>query len=144
MTDARMAIDQLGVADRQWELALRASAQAPPDEGFQARVRAIGDAAEQEAAAFRLADSLGLAWRSLPNASERQLSYELRAGGPRPGPPALWERFDTAVTELWSAMGGVALGAIARSFAELSETARELADQIADIGSQPTRRRRAG
>ena len=59
-----------------------------------------------------------------------QLSYELRRGGNRPGPAELWDRFDAAVEALGTALEGVALGAIARAFAELSQVARELADAI--------------
>ena len=56
--DARLAIEQLRIADGHWEHALEASSFAPPDAGFAARLRAIADASEQEAAAFRFADSL--------------------------------------------------------------------------------------
>ena len=72
-----------------------------------------------------------------------QLSYELRRGGNRPGPPELWERFDAAVETLGSALEGVALSAIARAFAELSEIARELADEIELVYPQTAARRHA-
>jgi hypothetical protein len=126
--EPQVAIEQLRTADGRWEAALQASANAPPNDGFGARVRDIADASEQEAAAFRFADSLSLGWRSRKNAKAMQLSYELRRGANRPGPPELWERFDAAVQTLGSALEGVALSAIARAFAELSETARQLAD----------------
>ena len=61
--DAQIAIEQLRTADGRWEAALQASAEAIPNDGFAARVRDIADASEQEAAAFRYADSLGLGWR---------------------------------------------------------------------------------
>ena len=141
--DAREAIDQLRTADRRWEAALQASAQALPNDGFPGRVRDLADASEQEAAAFRLADSRGLGWRSRQNARTMQLSYELRRGGQRPGPAELWERFDAAVQALGSALEGVALGAIARAFAELSEVARELAGEIELVYSQAASRRQA-
>jgi hypothetical protein len=48
----------------------------------------------------------------------------------RCGPPELWERFDVAVATLGEALEGVALSAVARAFGELSEVARELADEI--------------
>jgi len=72
-----------------------------------------------------------------------QLSYELRRCGHRPGPNDLWERFDATVGTLGSALEGVALSAIARAFAELSEVARELAGQIELGYSQTATRRRA-
>jgi hypothetical protein len=141
--DAREAIDQLRTADRRWEAALQASAQALPNDGFPGRVRDLADASEQEAAAFRLADARGLGWRSRQNARTMQLSYELRRGGQRPGPPELWERFDAAVGALGSALEGVALSAIARAFAELSEVTRELAGEIELSYSQAATRRQA-
>jgi hypothetical protein len=128
--EAREAIEQLRTADHRWEAALQASAQAEPNDRFAGRVRDIADASEQEAAAFRLADSRGLGWRSRQNARTMHLSYELRRGGNRPGPDELWDRFDAAVEALGTALEGVALGAIARAFAELSQVARELADAI--------------
>jgi hypothetical protein len=141
--DAQVAIEQLRMADGRWEAALQASADALPNDGFAARVRDIADASEQEAAAFRYADSLGLGWRSRQNARTMQLSYELRRGGHRPGPNDLWERFDAAVGTLGSALEGVALSAIARAFAELSEIARQLASEIELVYTQTATRRRA-
>jgi hypothetical protein len=142
--DAQVAIEQLRTADGRWEAALQASANALPNDAFAARVRDIADASEQEAAAFRYADSLGLGWRSRQNARTMQLSYELRRGGNRPGPSELWEHFDAAVETLGSALEGVALSAIARAFAELSEIARQLAREIELAYPQtPPRRRKA-
>ncbi|MGI8557619.1 MAG: hypothetical protein ACR2ND_04825 [Solirubrobacteraceae bacterium] len=139
--DAQVAIEQLCTADGRWEAALQASAEALPNDGFAGRVRDIADASEQEAAAFRYANSLELGWRSRQNVRTMQLSYELRRGGTRPGPSDLWERFDAAVETLGSALEGVALSAIARAFAELSEVARELARDI-EVAYSPTATRR--
>lgn len=145
MTDeSRLAIEQLQIADGHWEQALEASSFAPPDAGFAARVRAIADASEQEAAALRFADSLGMGWRSRPNARNMHLSYELRRGGNRRGDPRLWERFDTAVATLGAAFEGVALSAISRAFAELADVARDLATEIERVDAPPAARRRAG
>jgi hypothetical protein len=151
--DAALAIDQHGVADERWETALRLSAEAPPDLELASRLRAIADAAEQQAAAFRHSDALGLGWRSQPNARGRDLSYELRADAAwrrDRGSLERWERFDVCVERLWEALEGVALGAIARAFAALSDVTRELADEIEVIdrerllGQQPSGRRAAG
>jgi hypothetical protein len=151
--DARLAIDQHGLADQRWEDALGQSAEAPPDLELAPRLRAIADAAEQQAAAFRHSDALGLGWRAQPNARGRDLSYELRAGAPwrrDRGSPELWERFDASVEQLWVALEGVALGAIARAFAALSDVTRQLADEIEVIdarglpGRVPQRGRRTG
>jgi hypothetical protein len=143
--DARVAIDQHGLADERWEAALQLSAEAPPDLGLAPRLRAIADAAEQEAAAFRHSDALGLGWRAQSNARGRDLSYELRAGASwraERGSLELWERFDTAVEQLWEALEGVALGAIARAFATLSDVTRELADEVERIDSRAIAQRR--
>src|SRR5437764_13631749 len=142
--DPRVAIDQVKLADERWSDALEASAEAPPDLDFAQRLRAIANAAEQEAAAHRHADALGLAHRPHPGARNLQPSHELRPGArSRRGPAELWERFDRAVAELGEALEGVALSAIARGFGELSEVARELADEIERIDFPAAARRRA-
>src|ERR1035441_6556322 len=119
--DPQVAIEQLRTADGRWEAALQASANALPNDGFGARVRDIADACEQEAAAFRFADSLGLGWRSRHNAKAMQLSYELRRGANRPGPPELWARFDAAAHTHGSALERLAPTAIARGIASLPD-----------------------
>ena len=147
MTDAdpRVALEQVQLADQRWGDALDASVEAPPDDGFAQRVRAIANAAEQEAAALRHADMLGLAHRPHPGARNMQLSHELRPGArSRRGPVELWERFDDAVADLGEALEGVALSAIARAFGELSDVARELATEIERLDSRAAARRRAG
>ena len=141
--DPRVAIEQVQLADQRWSQALEASEQAPPDLGFAQRLRAIANAAEQEAAALRHADLLGLAHRPHPGARNMQLSHELRPGtSSRRGPPELWTQFDQAVADLGEALEGVALSAIARAFGELSEVARELATEI-ERTDFPAARRRA-
>lgn len=142
--DPRVAVEQVQLADVRWSEALEASAEAPPDDGFADRVRAIANAAEQEAAALRYADLVGLGKRPYPKARNMSLSYELRPGArSRRGSPELWERFDDAVAELGDAFEGVALSAVARAFGELSEVARELAADIDRIDSPVPARRRA-
>ena len=131
--DAAVAIEQHGFAAQRWKGALALSAEAPPDLGLASRLRAIADAAEQQAAAFRHSDALGLGWRAQTSARGRYLSYELRAGAAwrrERGSAELWERFDAAVEQLWTALEGVALGAVARAFTAVSDVTRELADEI--------------
>jgi hypothetical protein len=143
--DPRLALEQVQLADVRWSEALQASIDAPPDLGFAQRIRAIANAAEQEAAAVRYADRIGLGQRPRPGASNMQLSHELRSGArSRRGPPELWERFDQAVADLGEALEGVALSAVARAFGELSEVARVLAAEVERIDSPATVRRRAG
>lgn len=104
-------------------------------------MRAVADAAEQEAAALRRADTVGFGWQSVPAADRMSLSYELRpASNARRGSPELWERFDDAVQRLGAALAGVAPSAVARGFHELSEIARELADDIAALDSRSSQR----
>jgi len=145
-SDPRVALEQVQLADERWGEALEASVEAPPDHGFAQRVRAIANAAEQEAAALRHADQLGLGHRPHAGARNMQLSHELRPGArSRPGPVDWWERFDAVVAELGEALEGVALSAIARAFGELSEVARDLAREIERLDSQAAvSRRRAG
>jgi hypothetical protein len=142
--DPRLAVEQVQLADERWGQALEASAEAPPDLSFAQRVRAIANAAEQEAAALRYADRLGLGKRPYAGGRNMWLSYELRPGSrSRRGPPELWERFDQAVADLGEAFEGVALSAVARAFGELSEVARELAAEIERMDSPAPVRRRA-
>ena len=140
VVDPRVAVDQVRVADRFWKAALEASELAPPDPGFAGRVRAIADASEQEAAALRLADSSGVGWSPVADARRMRLSYELRPDANRPGPPELWSDFDAAVERLGVAMEGVAVSAVARAFAALSEVAREIAGEL-EGAYAPARRR---
>ena len=142
--DPRVALEQVKLADVRWGEALEASVEAPPDLGFGQRVRAIAKAAEQEAAALRHADLMGLAFRPHSGARNMQLSHELRPGAQsRRGPQELWERFDAAVAELGEALEGVALSAIARAFGELSEIAFALSAEIERLDSPTVARRRA-
>jgi hypothetical protein len=143
-SDPRVAVEQVQLADVRWGEALEASVEAPPDLAFGQRVRAIAKAAEQEAAALRHADLVGLAFRPHPGARNMQLSHELRPGArSRRGPPELWERFDAAVAELGDALEGVALSAVARAFGDLSDAAFELAAEIERTDTQVAARRRA-
>jgi excisionase family DNA binding protein len=131
----RDAIDLVRMADRGWESALTASELAPPDPGFALRVRAIADAAEREGSALlNAAVNVGLRWSSRPGARGMRLSHELRAGGNRPGPPALWERFDAAIERLGIAMEGTELSAVAYAFSELSAVLWLIADELESAG----------
>lgn len=139
--DAQTALEQMLTADALWAAALDETTDPPPDLGFARRVRWVADAAEQEAAALRRADEVGLGWRTMPEARRMTLSYELRPQSKsRRGAAQLWERFDCAVERLGDALAGVAPGAVARGFSDLSEVARELADDIELLDSQSSRR----
>ena len=128
--DRARALEAIRIADRRWTEALDSSEFAPPDPRFPDRVRMIADAAEQEAAALQLAHDAGLGWRPMPDRRPMRISHEMRPGGNRPGQPELWQRFDRAVERLGVAMAGVAPSAVARAYGELSEVAREIADEL--------------
>ena len=100
-------IEELQLADELWERAQDASENAPPDPDFPRRLRALADACERQAAALSRAGATeGFAWTPLADRRYMALSHELRPGGNRPGPPALWAEFDRAVQRLGIAMGG--------------------------------------
>jgi hypothetical protein len=90
------AKEQLELAEGRWESAIGEHAQPPPDAGFARRLRALGDAAAQEQAAYRYAAKEGFGWRPgpawLPPRELRPASWRgsLAAAG-------VWERFDFAV-----------------------------------------------
>jgi hypothetical protein len=65
----RVCMQHVRLADERWRDALDASCEAPPDRAFALRVRAIANAAEQEAAALRGADLAALAFRPFPGAA---------------------------------------------------------------------------
>lgn len=137
----RTAIERVQLADRRWTAALQATQLAPPAPGFASRVRDLADAAEQEAAALQHADEVGLGWTPAPNQQGMIISNELRPSANRPGPAELWESFDAAVRRLGVAQEGVAMSAVARGFADLSEAARAIADELdADDAGASTRK----
>lgn len=128
----------LGMAETEWRRALSSSAMAPPDPYFVFRVRRIAEAAARKAAALRNLESEEPAewWQrqsALPGGS---LSYELRPGGNRPGPAALWAEFDRAVEALSVAMGEHSISAEIGALERLSLVLQEIADVLTD-GSYP-------
>ena len=132
----------LGVTETEWRDALRASAMAPPDAGFVARIREIAEAAARKAAALaNLGDEEPGAWwqrqSGLPNGV---LSYELRPGGRRPGPAGLWARLDATVEQLGVAMGEHSAPAERLALEQLSLVLHEIADALLahDVDTGPT------
>jgi hypothetical protein len=65
------------------------------------------------------------------------LSYELRPGGNRPGPAALWARVDTAVEQLSGAMESHSSLAEQHALEELSLVLHEIADALTDRSVYP-------
>jgi len=145
MADRQAIVNIVRIADQRWADAVHASDYAPPDAGFAARVRALADAAEQQAAALKRADAAGVSWTPNPNGRRIHISHEVRPGGNRPGKRELWDQFDDAFRSLGVAMEGVAISAVARSFAELSDAARAIADDLSrQVAASETPRSAAG
>lgn len=120
-------VERMMSAGQNWESALDAHALAPPDAGFPRRLRALSEAAAEQAAAFDLAAEGGLGWRSRSIEGEFALAPELTPGMTRPGPSELWERFDNATAALAAALAGTSPAALAAAFRELSDVAGLLA-----------------
>ncbi|MGO9971917.1 MAG: helix-turn-helix domain-containing protein [Solirubrobacteraceae bacterium] len=123
--------DWLGVAEWEWLAALQTSRMAPPDVWFAGRLRQIADAAASKAGALGLFDDdEEMRWEGEPIAEDFTLSYELRPGGNRPGPPKLWQQFDRRVDRLGQAMRLARAGAIRSALEDLSLTLHDIADSL--------------
>lgn len=134
-------IEELQLADELWERAQDASENAPPDPDFPHRMRALADACEQQASALSRAGATeGFAWTPLADRRYMALSHELRPGGNRPGPPALWAEFDRAVQRLGIAMEGNLMYTVAFQYRDLSAVMHRIADVL--LGETPETRER--
>ena len=118
-------------AGTQWAEAMSAHKLAPPDAGFAGRLSILAAAAAREQIAWEHAHSAGLMWRPIPGAEQAEPPYELRPGTGRRGPAELWARFDGAVAGLNAAIAGSDAATVADAFGEMAETARALADAVA-------------
>jgi hypothetical protein len=123
-------VERMMSAGQSWESALDAHALAPPDAGFPGRLRALSEAAAEQADAFELAAEGGLGWRSRTIEGEFALAPELTPGMTRPGAPELWERFDGATATLADALAGTSPAALAAAFKDLSDVAGLLAAEL--------------
>ncbi|MFZ0380107.1 MAG: hypothetical protein WCD11_06750 [Solirubrobacteraceae bacterium] len=123
-------VERMMSAGQSWESALDAHALAPPDAGFPVRLRALSDAAAEQADAFELAAEGGLGWRSRTIEGEFALAPELTPGMTRSGPAELWERFDSATAGLSAALSGTSPAALAAAFRELADVSGLLAVEL--------------
>jgi hypothetical protein len=123
-------VERMQAAGASWELALDAHALAPPDARFPTRLRALSNAAAEQATAFELAARGGLGWRSRSIQGEFHLAPELMPGMNRPGPEELWTRFDQAVAGLAVALSGSSPAGLAAAFSELSNVSGLLAGEL--------------
>jgi hypothetical protein len=124
LVSTQTAIEQLRKADERWTAAVRGL------DAYPQRLRTLAQAAEHESRALTLADLANVKWNPRPGARKLRLAYEVEKESGRPGPPALWARFDRAVKQLGVALEGESIRAIADAFSELSAITGELADAI--------------
>jgi len=134
LVSTQTAIEQLRKADDRWRAAVRGL------DTYPKRLRELAEAAEHESRALTLADLANVGWNPRPGASKLRLAYEVEEQSSRPGPPALWTRFDRAVTQLGVALEGESIKALADAFSTLSQIAGELADACEQQQSEPQRR----
>jgi hypothetical protein len=119
------AVEQLRKADERWEAALRAF------DDYPTRLRTLADAADLRSRALTLAHLANITLKPRPNADKAQLAFELSAASNRPGPKAVWQRFDQVVKDMGQALGQGDIQRTASLFDALSKIAHELADACA-------------
>jgi hypothetical protein len=129
------AVNNMNAADHTFRAALRQHRLAPPDAGFARRLKDFADACESQQIACEYAAQEGLGWEPLPPA-RRPPPPELRPDSGRRGRTQLWQTFDIAWDDLSKALEGISLPAVARAFGELTVTARQLSDAVAEEDSQ--------
>ena len=119
------------VADSEWETAITWSRQAPPDGRFTTRLKLITRAATTMAEALGRLDADDMVWwDEAPLDAESGLSYELRPGANRPGPPELWDQFDARVQELATAAEAGYAGAISAALNELTVILHDIVEEL--------------
>ena len=124
LVSTQTAIEQLRKADERWAAAVRGL------KPYAERLRELADAAEHQSRALLLSDLANVKWNPRPGARNIRLAYEVEEQSGRPGPPALWAKFDRAVKQLGVALEGEKIRAIADAFSQLSAITRELADAL--------------
>jgi excisionase family DNA binding protein len=134
LVPTQTAIEQLRRADERWAAALRGLDRYPR------RLRTLADAAEHESRALTLADLANVKWNPRPGARNLRLAYELEAASGRPGPAALWTRFDRAVRQLGVALEGEEIKPIAEAFSRIATSAGELADACDELDAATARK----
>jgi excisionase family DNA binding protein len=131
---AREGLDherELAVSDYEWDVALEQSRMAPPDARFTSRIRHIAQAARNRAGAIHEAvTDADFQWSPVEGSEGMSLSYELRPGGNRPGPPDGWDRVDRVVTRLGKALAGPSPTTAATALSDLARALDDVADAI--------------
>ena len=130
--DAAVAIDQHGLADQRWKGALALSAEAPRTSGWRRGCARSPMPPSSRPPRFAIPTRSGWDGERKP-ARAAGICHMSCVPAPRGGVSGdrrSRERFDAAVEQLWTALEGVALAAVARAFTAVSDVTRELADEI--------------
>ncbi len=110
--------------------AMMQSAYALPSPGYVDRIRAIADSCEHVAVTMLNAShAAGIRWRSKADLADG-LPYELKRGGNRPGPAAVWEEFDAAYERLAITATGTDTVAVAHGYREVGDALLSVADKL--------------
>lgn len=129
--DPLVTLRGLQDADDTWARAQHASEYAPPDADFPHRIHALANAAnEQSRALAAAAANARMKWKPTGDSRTFTISHELRQGGNRPGPSALWLEFDRCSERLGIAMEGTDLSVIASRWQDLSKAMHAIADAL--------------
>jgi hypothetical protein len=119
---AKRAFDQIVETDKNWASAVRAF------DDYPTRLRTLADAADQRSRALMLAHLAKITGKPRPNASVATLASGLDPTSKRPGPPAMWRRFDQAIQDIGLALEDGNLPGLANAFSQFVPIANELAD----------------
>jgi excisionase family DNA binding protein len=131
--DALITLKRLQASDETWARAQSASQNAPPDAGFPRRLHALALAAEDQSRALAAAATNSrMRWAPTKAARGVSISHELRPGGNRPGPVALWAEFDRCVQRLEIAMESPDVAAIAARWHDLALVMHSIVDALED------------
>ena len=112
-------------------------------ESYPRRLRELADAAEHESRALTLSHLGNVKWRPMAGASQLRRPFELERESERPGPTALWTRFDRVWKALGAAMEADSITDLAAAFQEVSLVAGELAAALEGAPAEPQPARRA-
>ncbi len=138
LVSAHTALEQIRKADQRWEAAIGAF------DDYPTRLRTLADAARNRSRALMLGELANIKQNPRPGASSiRALAPELAPTSSRPGPKALWQRFDQAVKQIGVALEQGEIVVIAQAFNDLSTIAGELADTLTGDQRQQHSRRSA-
>lgn len=125
------AIRSMQEAEAEFDGAVSASNDAPPDRGFAGRIRAVADACLRRAEALSQAERIpGFRWTPVPHPESPIRSHELRPGGNRPGAELKWRMYDMAVERLTIAVQGNLPSLVATEFREIGWVLNEIADEL--------------